>query len=119
MVTCFLCLYLLSPKWIEAKGVTYKRGCVMTLRLQHSLEDYPVFGAVEDVYVVNSIHVYLYVKLFDTVDYSDHFGSYIVRPTESRELIALENFLSYLPLHKHKIPSFPTSFFVVPKFRVC
>ncbi len=87
-------------------------------RHQPSLEDYPVFGAVEEVYVVNSIHVYLYVKVFDTLDYSNHFGSYIVRPTESRELFALEHFLSYLPLHKHKIPSFPTSFCIVPKFRV-
>lgn len=42
-------------------------------------EDNPVFGAVEEMYVVNSIHVYLYVLLLDTLDYADHFGSYLVR----------------------------------------
>ena len=85
---------------------------------ESSLEDHPVFGGVEEVYVMNSIRVYLYVKLFDTLYFSNHYVSYIIRTTQTHQLVALEQFLSHLPLHAHKIPSFSNEFCVVPKFRL-
>ena len=82
------------------------------------LEDDPVFGGVEEVYVIDSIHVYLYVKLFETLYFNKHYASYIIRTTQTHQLVALEEFLSHLPLHAHKIPSFSNEFCVVPKFHL-
>ena len=54
-----ICLYIFThPKVCHSK--TYKKGSVMAIKpSESSLEDHPVFGGVEEVYVMNSIRVYL------------------------------------------------------------
>ena len=73
-----------STKWVTVRGVTYKKGRVMALPPPEcSLERYPVFGAVGEVYVVDSSQVHLYVSLFESVDFDNHFVSYIVTHTHT------------------------------------
>ena len=73
--------------------MTYKKGSVMAIKPSESmLEDDPVFGGVEEVYVIDSIHVYLYVKLFETLYFNKHYASYIIRTTQTHQLVALEEF---------------------------
>ena len=98
-------------------GVTYKKPCILAIRPGNFFEN-PVFAQVQDVYVVDSLHVHLYVKILDTTEYNEHFSAYIVKHTSEYQLVPLHHFTSYLPLHVHKISSFPGSLCVVPKFLI-
>ena len=53
-----------SPKWVCVRGVTYKRKCIMVLEpAVPEIDKEPLFGQVEDVFVVDSIHVYVHVNV--------------------------------------------------------
>lgn len=87
----------------------------MTVQPGTTFEE-PTFARVHEVYVVNSQKVYLYVQLLTTTMYNNHYAAYIANLTHTYELIELSQFVSYLPLHTHKLSDFPTSLCIVPKF---
>jgi len=110
-------LYILihSPKWVTIHGVTYKKSAVMVVSPATTFEE-PTFGKIQEVFVINRKDVYLYVQIMDTEDYSHHFAAYVVRQSSSFKLIPFHQFVSYLPLHTHKISSFSAAVCIVPKF---
>jgi len=84
-----------------------------------TIENYPVFTTVEEVYAVNGNQVYLYVKLYESKEFNNHYSCYFVTPTTTYKLLTLESFLSYLPLHMYKLNMSPIMFCIVPKFYLC
>ena len=106
---------LCSPKWVTIRGITYKKSAVMVVSPATTFDE-PKFGQIQDVFVINRQDVYMYVQIMDTEEYSNHFAAYVVRHTYSFRLISFDEFVSYLPLHMHKISSFPAAVCVVPKF---
>ena len=81
-------------------------------------ESFPIFTIVEELFVVNGNRVYLYVKLFESEEFNEHYMCYFVTPT-TYKLITLECFLSFVPLHMHKLYITPIKFCVVPKMHLC
>ena len=76
----------------------------------------PLFGKVEDVFVVDSVHVYFYMTMLETLEYNSHFCTFIVKPKNTHEMYSLNHCQSYLPLNTHKSASFSGCYCVVPKF---
>ena len=74
------------------------------------------FGEVQEIYVVNSIDVYLYVEILHTEGYNHHYSAYVTKRTQEYHLIHVEQFVSHVPLHTHKICSLPHCPCIIPKF---
>ena len=68
----------------------YKKKCVMVLEpAVPEVDKEPLFGKVEDLFVIDSVHVYLYMTMFDTLEYNSHFCTFVVRPKNTHVMYPL------------------------------
>lgn len=85
---------------MKTHGILYKQSCVVVLRIE---DDYPVFGQVKDIYVVNSYDVHFRVKLLSTDQFNTHCHSYFVSLTTNYCTIQASSLLDVFPLYLRKI----------------
>ena len=97
------------------RGITYKKHAVMVVSPTTRFEE-PTFGDVQEIYIVNSTDVYLYVQILHTEEYNHHYSAYVTKRTQGYHLIHIEQFVSHVPLHTHKICSLPHCLCIIPKF---
>ena len=68
--TCIL-VYTHRAKWVKVGGILYKTPCALLLRI---VDDYPQFGNLTDVYVLNSTLVVFNVCVMETVTFLSHYN---------------------------------------------
>lgn len=110
----YLLVYQYSTKAVEANGVHYKIGAVLATKPATDLEE-PSFGQIKEIYVVQCT-VYFYLQTLDTLDYSDHYCTYITTSTSTFTLVELKSIASYLPLSPYSCRAFPGRLCLLPKF---
>ena len=113
--TCIL-VYTHRAKWVKVGGILYKTPCALLLRI---VDDYPQFGNLTDVYVLNSTRVVFNVCVMETVTFLSHYNAYCVTPSPIHRVVPLSNLHSPFPVHIHHIViSDITKLVVVPKYHV-
>lgn len=90
-----------SVKYVTVNGQTYKPSCAVVLAVDEEEAD-PVFGKVKAVYIVDGRPV-LFVSVFDTQKYSNHFHAYIVVTTARQKTVLVDSLFSPFPLHIRKV----------------
>ena len=88
-----------------------------------SENDLPVFGSIEDIFVLAEEKIYFLLKTLTTIAFSCHFHSYEVRlPNNTPAFLFDPSMLKmYLPMHTSKASScvngimYVTPRYVVPK----
>lgn len=86
--------------WVKRNGVLYKPSCVVVLRVE---DEYPMFGQIKDIYVVNSYDVYFRVKLLSTDQFNSHCHSYFVSVTSDYCSVQASSLLDVFPLYLRKM----------------
>lgn len=104
-----------STKSVEVNGVTYKIGVVLATKPATGFEEEPSFGQIKEIYVVES-SVYFYLQALDTLEYSQHYCTYITATTLTFSLVKLQSIASYLPLSPYSLSKFPGRLCLAPKF---
>ena len=66
-------------------------------------DEYPVFGKLLSIYVVNHKPLF-HVEVLETVEYCSHFHCYIVQLSSREVYVPGSDLLSYVPLHMHTLP---------------
>ena len=85
---------------MRKSNILYKPGCVVVLGIEH---DYPIFGQIEDIYVVDSNIVYIRVKSLVTLSFNSHYHAYFVNTTRNFSTICLSLLYNVFPLALRKI----------------
>lgn len=62
-------------------GTKYKKPCVL---LPKTSGDYPIYGKLEELYVINS-RPYFYVEVLETVEFCDHYHCFIVQSSSVKQ----------------------------------
>lgn len=73
-------LFGYRTKWAMKDGILYMVPCVLTVGVE---DDYPQFGRVESIYIVDSNSVYYHLRLMNTVDFNIHHHLYVVELTST------------------------------------
>ena len=95
--TVFTCLLFgYRTRWAIRDGILYKVPCVLTVRVE---DDYPQFGRVESIYVVNTNSVYFHLRLMNTLDFNIHRHLYIVEVACSYKTVCFADLYYVFPLH--------------------
>ena len=103
-------------RWIKVAGVLYKSPCAVLLKLEN---DYPQYGQVIEILVVNSFCVMFNVCVMTTVSFLSHFNAYFVSPSPVHRVIPLSKLHSPFPVHiYHVVCSGVTKQVAVPKFHI-
>ena len=87
-----------NVKYVTMNGQTYKPSCAVVMAVDEK-EGYPgdpVFGKVKAIYIVDGKPV-LFVSVFVTQEYSNHFHAYIVKTTARYNTILVDSLLSSFP----------------------
>ena len=71
--------------WVKVEGITYKNSCSVVLRVE---DDYPVFGHLKGIYIVDDIT--LHVRVAETIACDEHYHSYVLKATESFEIVPVK-----------------------------
>ena len=79
-------LNLHRTKWVTVEGITYKKDCALLLSIE---DDYPVFGLLRDIFVLEGSQVVFHVKHFLTQTFSHHFHAFIVSPTDTHTVVSV------------------------------
>lgn len=94
-------------------GTTYKIPCALVI----GSDEYPVFGKLLSIYVVNNRPLFR-VEVLETVEYCSHFHCYIVQLSSREVYVPGSDLLSYVPLHMHTLPGRCHVRAIVPKHRL-
>ena len=62
-------------------------------------EDNPLFGRVEDIYIVNTNDVHFKVELLSTVEFNYHHHCFVVEYTHSQKIVYISSLYSVFPLY--------------------
>ena len=74
---------------------TYKKPCALVLGMR---DEWPVFGKLDEVYVLNSNSVYFNIQPLETIEYSSHFHCYIVKVSDSlTQIVSHKSLFSFVP----------------------
>ena len=77
--------------------------------------DYPVFGRLETIYVVNSKKVFFEVQLLETVEFCEHFHCFLVQITHTPFVyVSSDSLLSPIPHHVRVLPGSIGTLCIVP-----
>jgi len=68
-------------------GIEYRPQCNLLIDLD-DLDYYPIFAKICNIFS-NNVDVLFLVELYETISYSKHFGSYIVKPTQKKQIVDL------------------------------
>jgi uncharacterized protein (DUF885 family) len=60
-------------------------------------DDYPQFGELQDLYVVDANRVVWDIKLHHTTSFLKHYHAFLVLTTRVSELVCLEQLYNHLP----------------------
>ena len=79
--------YAHSTKAVEMSGVKYKVDAVVAIKPATEFEE-PTFGKIKEIYVVQS-SVYFYIQSLDTLEYSEHYFTYVTTSTLTFTMVSI------------------------------
>ena len=80
---------------ITVSGILYKEDCVVVLGVQR---DYPAFGQIKNIFVVNTNQVYFQVNKLDTMKFNTHGHMHTVKSSASLQVLMLIQFTVFAHL---------------------
>lgn len=83
-------------------GQKYQATCVVILGVD---EDYPVFGQVKTVYMIDTTQPMAIVTVMTTLAFNMHYHGYILANSTSTRIISLKMLHSPFPLHARTCPN--------------
>ena len=97
-------------------GTKYTRGSVVIIALYHGV---PVFGKVDQVFIVNGEMVILRYKILRVLEFVDHLNAYKVVELNEMACIKQKKLQDFHPLSLSKgFGTFARDLFVVLRYRV-
>ena len=76
----------------------------------------PLFASIKTI-IINNTHIYLLVSQYQTVQYVDYLGGYMLRPVETMDkLFQFEELSSIWPLDCYDLDN--NLKFVIPKYYI-
>ena len=84
---------------MKVDGITYKSPCSVVLGVEN---DYPVFGHLQGLYVLNNNNISLHVRVADTIMFEQHHHAYVVKSTDTFKTVHIHQLYSQWPLHCRK-----------------
>lgn len=91
---------LYRTSWVKKDNILYKPSCVVILGVE---DEYPLFGKVQDIYIVDSSRVYFCVRLLSTLEFNSHRHVYLVKLTTSTSIVCISSLCNVFPLSLRKI----------------
>ena len=87
--------------WVKIDNITYRKPSALLIGVEN---DYPLFGKLEQIFVVNN-RVLFYITQLETLYFSDHPQAYVIAYTPSNDIVLSTQLQSHIPMHIHRIPS--------------
>ena len=119
MRVCVIWKILLhTVHWAEVDGVLYKKKCALVTGVG---VEHPEFAQLEEIYVVNSKKVLFDLQPLETVNFNEHFHSFVVQPVLSHNphvYLCKETLLSPIPHHVRVLPASIGTLCIVPKHHI-
>ena len=101
---------------MKVGGILYKRPCVLLLGVD---DDYPLFGRLREIFILNSSRVFFYVDVMQTSLFLSHYHAYHITDCTLDRVISLTNLYSPFAMHIHHIiVNSLSEQIVVPKYHV-
>ena len=102
---------------MKAEGISYRKACALLIGVENN---YPLFGRLEDIFVVNS-RVLFYVTMLETEYFNDHLHAYVITDTSNRSIVLSTQIQSHIPMHIHRVHSRENEVLtvIVCKYHVC
>ena len=66
--------------------------------------DYPIFGKIKAIYVVDSNRIAVHVMVMKTTEWNEHYHLYTVEPSTTHEVTLIDTLLNPFPLHIRRLP---------------
>ena len=76
--------------------------CIVILGVD---EDYPVFGQVQELYMIDTTKPMAIVTVMSTLTFNVHYHGYILGYSTSTRAISLKTLHSPFPLHARRCPN--------------
>ena len=86
------------PGWVKYYNFTFKKFCAVLV----SYDEFPVFGKVVDIMVLPDSQVILYLRLYSTLHFDDHYHGYVIEPTPVTQCLPLQSMHYPFVLHQYK-----------------
>ena len=93
--------FMNRPNWVKVDSVTYQKPSALLVGYTN---DYPLFGRLEDIYIVNSM-ILFNVTLLQTLTFNDHLQAYVVQQSSDSSVIPHTQLLNPFPMHIHRVNS--------------
>ena len=90
----------LRTAWVKHDGILYKPAAVIVLGVDN---DVPVFGKIEQIYIVNTNDIYFNVRILSTVKYNEHRHIFLVHTPNDCNTIKISMLHNSFPLHLRRV----------------
>ena len=90
----------LRTAWVKHDGILYKPAAVIVLGVDN---DVPVFGKIEQIYIVNTNDIYFNVRILSTVEYNEHRHIFLVHTSNDCNTIKIIMLYKSFPLHFRRV----------------
>ena len=87
---------------MTVEGITYKKDCALLLSIE---DDYPVFGLLREIFVLEGSQVVFHVKQFRTQSFSHHFHAFIISPSDTHTVVSVSALHHPFTHHIHRLVS--------------
>ena len=82
------------------------------------VDDYPVFGKIERIYVVNA-DIVLYVRIMSTSKFLEHSYAYVIQQTSTCKTVKVTDLYLHIVFHIRRLTvNRLPSLIIVPKFHI-
>lgn len=85
---------------MTVEGTTYKNECALLLSIK---DDYPIFGQIKEIFILEASQVVFHVKHFHTDIFSQHFHAFIIIPTNTYSVVTPSALHHPFTHHIHKL----------------
>ena len=75
------------------------KPCALLVRVE---DDYPQFGELQDIYIVDGNRVVCDIKPYHTTSFLKHYHAFVVCPTQDSELVCIDLY-NHLPYHVRQV----------------
>lgn len=89
------------PKWIVKNGSKYSYLDYVIIGWQE--DDLPLFGRVEDIFVVNNNTPLFHVLKYVTLGIDRHYHSFCIKKTDAHCVCWLSELIDYHPMQAHNL----------------
>ena len=95
-------------------GTLYKKSCTLVAKMD---TDYPVFGKLLNIFVINYNEVYFEVQVLNTLEFNYHYHCFVLQKSSVKSTVKYNNLFSFKPHHIRTMPVCHSIIhYIVPKY---